>query len=99
MGGVLRVDPSRLRTAAAAQGDVGTYVAAMATGPTMADAGTGMPGLLVESACHFAGAVFDTAAAAVHEDLAEHSARLWSAADRYHQIDDDLGRRLNKTAT
>jgi hypothetical protein len=98
VGGVLRVDPSRLRTAAAAQSDVGAYVAAMATGPTLADAGTGMPGLLVEDACHFAGAAFDTAALAVHEELAAHSTRLSSAVDRYHQTDGDLGRRLSKTA-
>ncbi|GAB7069807.1 type VII secretion target [Mycolicibacterium hodleri] len=98
MGGVLRVDPARLRTAAAAQNDVGTYVAAMATGPSMADAGTGMAGLLVEGACRFAATMFDTAASAVYEELTAHSTNLSAAADRYHHTDGDLGRRLSKIA-
>ena len=94
----MRVDPARLRAAAAAQSDVGTYVAAMATGPSMADAGTGMAGLLVEGACRFAGAVFDSAVAAVHDELTAHSMTLSSAADRYQQTDGELGRRLSKIA-
>jgi len=98
VGGMLRVDPARLRTAATAQSDVGTYVAAMAAGPSMVDAGSGMRGLLVEGACQFAGTMFDAAASAVYEELTAHSRRLSSAADRYHQTDGELGRRLSKIA-
>jgi hypothetical protein len=58
-----------------------------------------MAGLLVEGACHFAGAMFDTAASAVHDELMAHSTRLSSAAERYHQTDGELGRRLSKIAT
>ena len=98
MGGTLRVDPERLRRAAAAQTEVGTFVSGMATGQSMASAATGMSGLLSEGACQFAGATFDTAAGAVHEELTAHSTNLSAAADRYHQIDEELGRRLRKIA-
>jgi hypothetical protein len=96
VGGTLRVDPERLRTAAAAQTEVGTFVSDMATGQSITSAGTGMSGLLSEGACQFAGTAFDTAAGAVHEELTAHSAKLSAAADRYHQIDEELGRRLRK---
>ena len=98
MGGVLRVDPARLRTAAAAQSDVGAYVSGMAAGPSMANAGTGMSGLLVEQACQLAATMFDAAAAAVHDALAAHATNLSAAADRYHRTDGDLGRRLGTIA-
>lgn len=98
MGGVLRVDPARLRTAAAAQSDVGAYVSGMAAGPSLANAGTGMSGLLVEQACQLAGTMFDAAATAVHDELAAHAKKLSAAADRYHQTDGELGRRLGTIA-
>jgi hypothetical protein len=94
MGGTLRVDPEHLRTAAAAQVKVGTYVSGMATGQSMASAGAGMSGLLSGGACQFAGTAFDTAAGAVHDELAAHSTKLSAAADRYHRTDEDFGRRL-----
>jgi excreted virulence factor EspC (type VII ESX diderm) len=96
MGGTLRVDPEHLRTAAAAQAKVGTFVSGMATGQSMASAGTGMAGLLSEGACQFAGTAFDTAASAVHDELAAHTTNLSAAADLYHQTDEDFGRRLRK---
>ena len=98
MGGVLRVDPARLRTAAAAESDVGAYVSGMAAGPSMADAGAGMSGLFVEQACQLAGTMFDAAATAVHDELAAHAKNLSAAADKYHQTDGDLGRRLGTIA-
>lgn len=98
MGGTLRVDPARLRTAAAAQTEVGTFVSGMATGQSVATAGTGMSGLLTEGACQFASTMFDTATTAVHEELSAHSTNLSSAADQYHRTDEDLGRRLSKIA-
>lgn len=98
MGGVLRVDPARLRTAAAAQSGVGAYVSGLAAGPSMANAGTGMSGLLVEQACQLAGARFDAAATAVHDELTAHAKNLSAAADRYHRTDGDLGRRLGTIA-
>jgi hypothetical protein len=96
MGGTLRVDPEHLRTAAAAQAEVGTFVSGMAAGPSVARAGAGMSSLLSEAACQFAGAALDTAARAVHEELTAHSTKLSAAADRYHQTDEDFGRRLRK---
>lgn len=98
MGATLRVDPTQLRTAAAAQTEVGTFVSGMAAGQSMTNAGTGMSGLLTEGACQFAGTIFDTATAAVHEELTAHSTNLSSAADRYHRTDEELGRRLRKIA-
>ena len=98
MGGVLRVDPARLRTAAAAQSDVGAFVSGLAAGRSMANAGTGMSGLLVEQACHLVGTRFDAVATAVHDELAAHAKNLSAAADRYHQTDGDLGRRLGTIA-
>ena len=94
MGGVLRVDPARLRTAAAAQSDVGAYVSSLAAGPSMANAGTGMSGLLVEHACELAAMRFDAAATAVHDELTAHAKNLSTAADSYHHTDGDLGPRL-----
>lgn len=94
----MRVDPERLRAAAAAQTEVSTFVSGMAAGQSITSAGTGMSGLLSEAACEFAGTAFDTAAGVVHEELTAHSAKLSAAADRYHQIDEELGRRLRKFA-
>ena len=94
----MRVDPAQLRTAAAAQTEVGTFVSGMAAGQSMTTAGTGMSGLLTEGACQFAGTIFDTATAAVHDELAAHSTNLSSAADQYHRTDEELGRRLSKLA-
>jgi hypothetical protein len=96
MGATLRVDPSRLREAARAQSDVGTFVSGMGNGQAMATAGTGMSGLLTETACQFAGSMFDTAASAVHDELTSHSTNLLAAADRYHRVDEECARRLRK---
>jgi Excreted virulence factor EspC, type VII ESX diderm len=92
----MRVDPNRLREAARAQADVGTFVSGMDTGQSVASTGIGMSGLLSESACQFAGAAFDTAATAVHDELTDHSTKLSAAADQYHRMDEELGRRLRK---
>jgi hypothetical protein len=96
MGTTLRVDPNRLRGAARAQADVATFVSGMGTGQSMAGAAAGVAGLLSESACQFAATTFDTAASAVHEELTAHSAGLAAAAQKYHETDEDLGRRLRK---
>lgn len=98
MGGTLRVDPARLRTAAIAQTEVSTFVSGMAAGQSMTNAGSGMSGLLTEGACQFAGTIFDTAATAVHDELTAHSANLASAADQYHRTDQEFGDRLRKIA-
>jgi hypothetical protein len=98
MAAILRVDPTRLRTAAAAQADVGTFVSGMGTGQSMASGGTGMSGLLSEAACQFAGTVFDAAAGAVHDELTAHSTNLSAAADHYRRVDEEFGRRLRKLA-
>lgn len=60
----------------------------------MATAGDGVPGLLTEGACQFAGTTFDTATTAVHDELLSHSENLSAAADRYQRTDDALGQRL-----
>lgn len=90
----LRVDPERLRTAADVQSHVGDFVSGMATGPSLASAGTGMPGLLSESACQFAGMLFDTAADGVHNELMAHSTNLRAAAEQYQRVDEESERRL-----
>ena len=92
----LRVDPARLRTAAQAQADVGTFVSGMGTGQSMASAGAGMSGLLTATACQFAGTMFDTAASTVHGELKAHSTNLSAAADQYNQVDEEFARRLRK---
>lgn len=98
MRATLRVDPNRLRDTARAQADVSTFVFSMSMGHTLASAGSGMSGLLSAEACQFAGSVFDTAASAVHDELAAHSDNLSAAADQYHQTDEEFGRRLGKLA-
>lgn len=96
MGGTLRVNPDSLRSAAQAQTDVGGYVSGMAVGAAMTGAGTGMSGLLSEGACQFAGSIVDAALSGVHEELTTHSTNLSTAADHYHRMDEELGRRLQK---
>ena len=94
----MQVDPNRLREAARQQADIGTFVFGMGTGQSVASAGTGMSDLLSETACQFAGTMFDTAASAVHEELTDHSTKLSAAADHYQRADEEFGRRL-KTFT
>jgi hypothetical protein len=94
MAATLRVDPAQLRSAAAAQAEVSTFVAGMGVGQSMAGACSAMSGLLIERACQLAGTIFDTAASAVRDELTAHSAHLSTAADRYQRMDEDLGRSL-----
>jgi hypothetical protein len=98
MPSTLRVDPSRLHEAAAAQSDVAAFVSGLATGQSMSRAATGMTGLLSGAACHFVGAAFDDVAATISEELNGHSSHLVRAADAYHQADEELGRRLKRLA-
>jgi len=92
----LLVDPTHLRNAAKAQADVGTFVSGMTNGQSMASGGADMAGLLSETACQFAGTLLDTAASTVHEALSDHSTKLGAAADHYHRMDEEFGRRLRK---
>jgi hypothetical protein len=57
-----------------------------------------MAGLLTETACQFAGSMFDTAASTVHDELTAHSTNLSAAADKYNQVDEQFARRLHKLA-
>jgi hypothetical protein len=99
MGGTtLLVDPAHLRNAAQAQEEVGTFVSAMTNGQSLTSSSAGMSGLLSDEACTFAGTTFDTAASAVHEALTDHSTKLSAAADHYHRMDEEFGRRLRKFA-
>jgi hypothetical protein len=98
MGVTVHVDPTHLHSAAQAQGDVGSYVAGMTNGQSMASSGAGMSGLLSETACQFVGTVLDGAASAAHRELTEHSAKLSKAANRYHQMDEEFGQRLRTFA-
>lgn len=98
MGGKLRVDPARLRTAAEAQAEVGAFVSGMSTGRAITNAVGSGAGLLSESACQFAATTFDAAAGTVHEELTAHSTNLSAAADRYHRTDEDFARRLRTIA-
>jgi hypothetical protein len=94
----LLVDPTHLRSAAQAQADVGTFVSAMNNGQSVASGGAGMSGLLSQTACQFAAALLDTAASTVLEALTDHSTKLSAAADHYHRMDEEFGRRLRKFA-
>lgn len=96
MAATLRVDPERLRAAAAAQADVGTYVSGMHAGRSVADAVSAMPGLFSGEACRAVAALLDGAATAAGADLTEHAQRLSRAADNYHQTDSEAGRRLGR---
>lgn len=98
MAATLRVDPARLRAAAAAEAQVGDSVSRMGVGRSLFDAADGMPGLLSGAACQFAGAIFDAAAGRVRDELSTHSGKLSTAADHYHRADDELGRRLRRLA-
>ena len=98
MSASLRVDPARLRAAAAAHANVSEFVSSMGAGQSMATAGTGMSGLLSEVACQFAGTVLETEAGAVHDELTAHAENLATAADHYHQTDERLARRLRTFA-
>jgi hypothetical protein len=79
VGSTLRVDPARLRAAAAAQAEVGAFVSGMATGQAMTSAADAMPGLASGAAAQFAGTVLDGVAGKVSGELSTHSDRLASA--------------------
>ena len=96
MGGTLRVNPESLRTAARAQTDVGEFVSGLGAAQSLHAAGTGVSGLLSEGACQFTSSIVDSALNAVHEDLTKHSDNLSNAADRYHRMDEEFGRRLRR---
>ncbi|MEV0669363.1 type VII secretion target [Mycobacterium sp. NPDC050441] len=96
MGGTLRVNPESLRNAARAQADVGEFVSGLGAGQSLDSAGAGVAGLLSEGACQFAGSTVDTALSAVRDDLTKHADKLSTAADRYHGIDEEFGRRLRR---
>ncbi|MGW4096639.1 type VII secretion target [Mycobacterium sp. NPDC004974] len=98
MGGALRVNPDSLRNVARAQADVGEFVSGLAAGQSLHSASSGVSGLLSEGACQFASSLVDTALNAVHEDLTKHSDNLSTAADRYHRMDEEFGRRLRRFA-
>jgi hypothetical protein len=88
------VSPDHLRTAARALEDVAEFVSGLATGESLAAASAAVPGLLTATACEFAGAMFDEAANLVRGELANHSAKLSSAAEQHDRVDEDYGRRL-----
>jgi hypothetical protein len=96
VGSTLRVDPARLRAAAAAQAEVGAFVSGMATGQAMTSAADAMPGLASGAAAQFAGTVLDGVAGKVCGELSTHSDRLASAADLYSRADEELGQRLRR---
>jgi hypothetical protein len=77
---------------------MGRFVSAMKSGQSVARGGAWISGLLSEGACQFAGTIFDTAASAVHKELTDHSTKLSAAADHYHRMDEEFGRRLRKFA-
>lgn len=98
MASKLRVDPLRLVAAASTEGDVGTFVAAMAAGQSLAGAAGGVPQLRSGAALEFAASAIDKASAAIHEELTDHAAKLNTAADTYRLTDEGLGRRLGEIA-
>jgi hypothetical protein len=57
-----------------------------------------MAGLASAEACQFIGAAIETALTGVHDELADHSRNLATAAERYHRVDGELGQRLRRIA-
>lgn len=98
MASTLRVDPSRLIAAAAAEGDVGAFVSSMAAGQTLSGAAGGVANLLSGAALEFAASVIDDVSAAITEELTTHSNKLTAAADTYRHADEALGTRLDHVA-
>ncbi|OPX12991.1 hypothetical protein B1790_01985 [Mycobacterium sp. AT1] len=96
MGGHLRVRPDQLRAAASVQAEIGSFLSSMRSGASVADAGTGMAGLLTEGACRSVSVLLDSAASVVHQELADHADKLTAAANHYRGTDEELGRRLAK---
>ncbi|MGK2853687.1 MAG: hypothetical protein ACSLE3_06190 [Microbacteriaceae bacterium] len=98
MASTLRVDPSRLVAAAAAESDVGRTVSTMAAGQSLAGAADGVSNLLSGAAIEFAASAIDKASATINEELTAHSNKLAAAADTYRRADEDLGRGLDHIA-
>lgn len=88
------VDPTHLRDAAQAQADVSSFVSGMDSGTSVASSGAHVAGLQSESACQFVGDLVTSATTAVHEALTDHSTKLAAAAEKYHRMDEEFGRRL-----
>lgn len=98
MASTLRVDPSRLVAAAAAESDVGAFVSAMAAGQTLSGAAGGVSNLHSGAAIEFAATVIDAVGAAITAELTTHANRLTAAADTYRCTDEALGARLDHAA-
>lgn len=96
MAGVLQVDPKALRDAAHAQTEVATFMSTMAVGESLRGAGAGVSGLHCATECQSVGELFNTAAAAAHEELASHAGKLSTAADTYERADKELGEKLSR---
>lgn len=98
MSSTLRVDPSRLVAAAAAEGDVGAFVAAMAAGQVLAAAAESVSQLRTGAAIEFAASAIDRAGSVIDAELSVHADKLITAADTYRRTDERLGRRLGAIA-
>jgi hypothetical protein len=92
----LHVDPEHLRSAAAAQSAVASYVSGLATGQSMSAAVQSMPGLAVHEACCATGALLDALANDIGTDVARHAELMTVAAAHYQRMDSELGRRLRR---
>lgn len=95
---MLRVNPERLRSAAAEEAQLSGYLSSLGAGQSMAGAVSAMSGLQSAVACQFAGVAMDNFAGTLVEDVSSHAARLGMAADRYQQADAEFGRRLRRLA-
>jgi hypothetical protein len=89
----LRVNPEALRSAAAAESEVGAFLSGIGTGRAVTGVSGALPGLDSGSACELAGTVLDRFAGALAGELTAHSERLSLAADLYVRADEDIARR------
>lgn len=93
----LRVDPTRLTAAAAAEREIGATVGSLAAGDTLHGAAAGVSQLSTGAAMTAAATAVDQVGAAVSRELMAHAGKLTGAADSYRRADEALGQRLDTT--
>jgi hypothetical protein len=94
MPATLRVDPSAVHAAAAAQSAIAASLADPTAGAALADAAGAMTGFATAEACRSAAGFFTAATATARDGLAAHAGSLDAAATAYHRADAELSRRL-----
>ena len=95
---MLRVDPERLRAAAAEEAQLSDYLSSIAAGQLLGGAVSAMSGLQSAAACQLAATALDSFNQTLVEDVSSHAGRLGIAAEHYQHTDEEFGRRLRRLA-